>query len=61
MDYIVYLRCSPEVCFDRLNHRNRVEETDKVTLDYLRELHEQHENWLREHPRKIVIDGDREF
>ena len=41
----IYLRCSPERSYDRLKKRQRSEEST-VPLDYLRRLHEYHENWL---------------
>jgi len=41
----VYLKGSPEVCFDRLKIRDRKEEAG-VPLDYLKLLHEKHEGWL---------------
>lgn len=43
----IYLRTTPEKCFDRLKKRNRSEESC-VSLDYLKKLHEKHENWLIE-------------
>ena len=45
LDLIVYLRASPEVCVSRIKKRNRAEESG-VPLDYLRRLHELHEDWL---------------
>ncbi|XP_068133040.1 deoxyguanosine kinase, mitochondrial-like [Hyperolius riggenbachi] len=45
LDGILYLRASPEKCFERLEKRARKEEKT-VTLDYLEKLHKQHENWL---------------
>lgn len=57
----VYLRVPPELCLKRLTQRNRVEETDKIPLEYLTELHNQHEEWLAGVPNKIVIDGTHEF
>ncbi len=41
----IYLQTDPSVCYDRLRQRNRHEEAT-VPLDYLRRLHEKHENWL---------------
>lgn len=42
---LVYLRTSPEVVYHRILKRNREEERF-VSLEYLRSLHEMHENWL---------------
>lgn len=39
------MRTSPDVVYQRMLKRNREEERS-VSLDYLRSLHEMHENWL---------------
>ncbi len=41
----IYLQTSPEVCFKRLIKRSRHEEVG-VSLAYLQQLHDKHENWL---------------
>lgn len=41
----IYLQADPQVCYDRLRKRNRQEESS-VPLDYLKRLHEKHEQWL---------------
>jgi deoxyadenosine/deoxycytidine kinase len=41
----IYLRTDPEICYDRLKMRARSEEAE-VSLEYLKLLHEKHENWL---------------
>ncbi|XP_026473422.1 deoxynucleoside kinase [Ctenocephalides felis] len=45
VDLIVYLRSSPEVVHQRIKVRARSEE-QCVPLEYLRQLHELHEDWL---------------
>ncbi|KAF5284760.1 hypothetical protein FQA39_LY04485 [Lamprigera yunnana] len=45
VDLIIYLKSSPEVVYQRMQDRNRNEEK-AVSLQYLREMHEMHENWL---------------
>lgn len=40
-----YMRTDPEVCYQRLQKRYRHEETG-VSFDYIKKLHEKHENWL---------------
>lgn len=45
VDLIVYLQASPEACLERIKKRNRDEESS-VPLEYLRSLHELHEDWL---------------
>lgn len=44
-DVIIYLRCSPEICMERIKKRARIEE-EKIELGYLRDLHKCHEEWL---------------
>ncbi|KAH7285867.1 hypothetical protein KP509_33G049300 [Ceratopteris richardii] len=44
-DGFIYLRASPDTCHKRMQMRKRPEE-QSVTLDYLRGLHEKHEQWL---------------
>jgi len=41
----VYLRTHPEVAFERARLRARKEES-RVTLHYLKKLHDLHEDWL---------------
>lgn len=43
--FVVYLKSTPEVVFERMKSRGRPEETG-VSLDYLKQLHQSHENWL---------------
>jgi deoxyadenosine/deoxycytidine kinase len=44
-DAIIYIRSSPETCYNRVHHRNRLSEST-ITLEYLTTLHEKHEQWL---------------
>lgn len=71
LDGIIYLRATPEKCFERLQKRARKEEKT-VTQGYLKKLHEQHECWLIDkttdthfqHFRDIpvlVLDVEKEF
>lgn len=60
IDYILYLRTNPEICFDRMQKRSRIEE-EIVSLDYLNNLHNQHESWLEKSKNNVpvfVIDGN---
>lgn len=45
VDLIVYLRTSPETALKRIQKRNRIEEQN-IPLDYLKSLHELHDDWL---------------
>lgn len=44
-DGIIYLRTDPEKCLDRIYERGRYEEST-VSLKYLNEIHDYHEEWL---------------
>lgn len=43
---IVYLEVSPEECQRRIVNRNRDNE-ETISLEYLRSLHEKHEEWIK--------------
>nr|CDS21175.1 thymidine kinase [Echinococcus granulosus] len=45
LDLIVYLRCSPEICAERIRKRDRRGES-AISMDYLNQLHDLHEDWL---------------
>jgi deoxyadenosine/deoxycytidine kinase len=59
-DLYIYLRVEPEVSFSRLQKRSRSEE-EGVPLDYLRQIHQKHEDWLIKLDNVIIIDGNIEF
>ena len=44
-DVIVYLRTDPQRCLEHIRKRGRKEE-ETITLSYLQELHQRHEEWL---------------
>jgi len=52
-DAIIYLRTNPEICFKRMQIRNRSEEAG-VPLSYLQQLHEQHDQWF---PANASVDA----
>lgn len=57
---IIYLRTSPEKCFERMRRRGRNEE-DCVKLSYLKCLHELHDKWLfskKYNTPLLVIDNN---
>ena len=41
----VYLRCEPEVSYERIKKRGRSGE-DSISLEYLTKIHKKHEEWL---------------
>ena len=38
---VIYLRCDPQTCYDRIAQRKRPEESE-ITLEYLQMLHNRH-------------------
>jgi deoxyadenosine/deoxycytidine kinase len=54
---LVYLRAKPETCLERIRTRNRPEE-QSITLDYLNQLHERHEEWFSSRNRTPVLIVD---
>ncbi|XP_020287738.1 deoxynucleoside kinase-like isoform X2 [Pseudomyrmex gracilis] len=63
-DLIVYLRTSPEVVYQRMQARGRKEE-NSVSLEYLKQIHELHDDWLVRRtlfsvPAPVmIVDGDK--
>ncbi len=59
----IYLQTDPQICYQRLIKRSRVEELG-VSLDYLQRLHEKHEAWLFDRDQSIpvlTLPGNDEF
>jgi len=53
-DYgFVYLECPPKKCYQRLKERNRSEESG-VSLDYLLQLNDRHEEWLSNEKKPVL-------
>ena len=54
---IVYIKASPETCFERVNIRAR--EGENIPLEYLKECDKYHDEWINsENIPKLVIDAD---
>jgi deoxyadenosine/deoxycytidine kinase len=58
-DGIIYVRCSPEKCLERIEKRGRSEENN-ITLEYLTKLHNSHEEWLNNWKQTPVFIIDNE-
>ena len=56
---IIYIKCSPNKCLERINSRGRPEENN-ISLDYLTQLHNYHEDWLNKSTDIPVIIVDNE-
>jgi deoxyadenosine/deoxycytidine kinase len=57
IDYIIYIKTSPEKCLERINKRNRSEESN-ISIDYLIKCDKFHNDWLESSSTKMItIDG----
>jgi len=54
----LYIQCEPEISFERIQKRNRMEEKD-ISLDYIKLIHSKHEDWLVKNTNTnvIIVDG----
>lgn len=59
-DYVIYLRVLPDINKTRIEERNRLEEVGKVDINYLKNLHDLHEEKLFKIPSEnlLIIDGE---
>lgn len=53
-DFNIFLKCSPETCFERIKKRNRPEE-QTITIDYLKLLDKKYDDLLTKTKRKYVV------
>lgn len=53
----IYLNAEPSRCFERINIRNRGEES-RISLDYLENLHIKHKKWLSNDKHNILYLED---
>lgn len=59
-DHIIYLRTPVDVCMERIRVRGREEES-QISLEYLRQIEELHDQWLMGNPGAMVLDGTRQW
>lgn len=57
-DVHLYIRTDPEVCYKRISNRNQ-EGDRKISLEYLREVHEYYESYIATKQNVIIIDGNK--
>lgn len=57
--FYIYLQATPEVCFERIQHRNRKGET-QITIDYLETCTQVHKDMMDRIPstNKLIIDAN---
>ena len=56
----LYLRTPAKVCRERIVKRDRIEEKDAISLEYLQQLEKLHDKWLLGNPNVVVIDGEKD-
>ncbi len=60
---IIYLRCEPDIAYQRMQMRNRDSEKD-IPYEYLKSLHKYHDEWLLNNNNNndvLVIDVNKNF
>jgi deoxyadenosine/deoxycytidine kinase len=56
----IYLKCDPEISFERIKKRGRKEE-ESIDLEYLKKISKYHDEWLLHNKNTIVINCNNEF
>lgn len=56
----IYLRADPDISYSRISKRSRSGE-ETIPLDYLKSLHEKHDNWLLNEKNVLVLDVNQDF
>ena len=58
LDLILYVNTDPKESYKRIKIRNREEEINSISLDYLTRCHKKHQDWLNNCETKIIeING----
>lgn len=61
IDGVLYLRCDPDVCMQRIQVRGRGAE-EAIEREYIQKLHDAHEDWYgAARLPKMTIDGNRDL
>lgn len=58
-DVYVYLRCSPEKCFENISKRVQAGDTH-ITLEYLKDIHRNYEEFIKTIPSVVIIDAEQD-
>ena len=57
IDYVVYLRTDSTKCLERIQKRDREGESN-ISIEYLLSLEIQHDKWINNHEKSLVLDGN---
>jgi len=54
----IYLRVDPDTAYNRIQERSRGEESS-ISREYIQQLHDKHENWLKSEDKNnvLILDG----
>ena len=61
----IYIKTSPETCYERIKKRSRREESN-IPIEYLQKLSTKHEEWLVKNQQNssvpiLILDGEKDF
>ena len=56
----IYLNCSTETSFERMNMRDREEETS-VKKEYLEDLNKKYNNWIENQNNVLILNANEDF
>ena len=59
MSGIIYVKTSPDKCYERIKKRNR--QGENIPLEYLLKCSDYHDDWIENHDNVLVFDGDIDF
>jgi deoxyadenosine/deoxycytidine kinase len=59
-DKVIYLQLDPQTCKSRIHERG-IESEQKITLEYLTQLHEAHESWLANDSQVKIINSKENY
>jgi deoxyadenosine/deoxycytidine kinase len=57
LEAIIYLKCDPAICHERIKKRNRQGE-EGIPLGYLRKVHDRHEEWISRQQNVKILTID---
>ena len=57
IDHVIYLRTDSTKCLERIQKRSREGESN-ISIEYLLSLELQHDKWINNHEKSLVLDGN---
>ena len=59
MSGIIYVKTSPDKCYERIKKRNR--QGENIPIEYLLKCSDYHDDWIDNHDNVLVFNGDIDF